>query len=624
MFRSIFTDELSKDVDESLPAIKAWGSDYVDFRALVNGKPIENQSAEELKNLKALVQRTGLKVGAIQSSLCKVNLPDKERQKQELDKLEGLIRACDALGCRLVRSFNYWQPWPESGEEKLVKDPALMAQVMDMFAPVAKRAKEAGLILAFENCGQTADEVIALLKALDVPEWGMAWDSHNDFELLPLNPETASDYYERCLNYTLMLHVKATTILPELEGFKLPWGRILKGALATGKDMPVSIETHNPKGSPLTNEEATHKTFDYIGNLWPKVKPASIREAVAVEKQYIRTYANDPVRFVVVGLGMGSHRSMQLTQTPGCKLYGVVDINGEKAKSVGEKLGVPWSEDINTFLKDPAVEVMYVVTPTGKHALVAEQCLLAGKHVLCTKPMDANAANCRALIETAKKSGRLLGIDFDLRQDEFNLSLKKAMDSGWFGRSLYINSSLYVQRLDPYFKENGGWRGTWEFDGGGAMCNQGVHEVDRLQFIAGMPKQVRAVTKTQTHKIEVEDIGMGEWDYGGDQLLRFCATTSHPMPVWYVRIEIHGTEGAFVHSSGGPEGNGSWYGKDGVWTQQAPYPVERQWLQGSDAFASAVRVGTPVLAPGEEGLKSRVLLDAMYESARNNGAWIKI
>jgi predicted dehydrogenase/sugar phosphate isomerase/epimerase len=623
MYRSVFSDELYCDAARALPVIAGWGSTHVDFRAMINGKGIEFQTGEELRALKRQLDDLGLKTGALQSSLCKVHLPGKERQSQELKKLEGLIRAADILDCRLVRAFNYWQHYDDASPGMLAVRPDEMAKVLEMFSPVAKRAEEAGLILAFENCGQTAAEVIALTDALGIPGWGLAWDVHNDFECLPLKADTALDYYEKCLKYTLMIHVKATTIVPELEGLKLPWDRILRGAAALGRDFPVSVETHNPKDSPFTHEEATRKTFELTGKAWPSGTPSSVREGLRPTQVFIRPYADDPVRFVVVGLGMGRFRSKQLTETSGCRLYGVVDSNPEKARAVGEELGVPSSGDINVFLNDPAVEVMYVVTPTGLHASVAEQCLRAGKHVLTTKPMDVSAENCRRLIDTAKQYKRLLGVDFDLRQDEITLSLKKAVDKGWFGRILSVYSSLYVQRSDSYFKENGGWRGTWKLDGGGAMCNQGVHEVDRLQFIAGMPKQVRAATKTQTHQIEVEDIGLTEWDYGGDQVVRFYATTSYPLPAWYVRIELHGTEGAFVYSSGGPEGDEFYYGKDGKWNGP-PYPVAREWRQGSDAFAASVRMGTPLRAPGEEGIKSRLLLDAMYESARNGGVWVGV
>jgi predicted dehydrogenase/sugar phosphate isomerase/epimerase len=626
MYLSAFSDELFQDVSLALPRIKSWGCEYVDFRGMVYGKGIEYQTGEDLEKLKKEIDNLGLKIGAFQSSLCKVQLPDRDKQKKELEKLEGIIRAADILGCRLVRSFNYWQVHEGMEAGLLAVRPDEMGKVLELFYPIAKRAKEAGLVLGFENCGQTAGEVIAFLNALTVPGWGLAWDPHNDIEIesLGLDPENCDDYYERCINYANMIHVKATTLIPDLEGKKLPWDRILKGASATGRKMPVSIETHNPAGSGYTHEEATKKTFELIRQVWPAGVPSSVREGLKKFQDFIRPYRDDPVRFVVVGLGMGSLRAKQLTETSGCMLYGVVDIDAEKAQKNGEALGVPYAADITTFLTDPKVEVMYVVTPTGLHAEVAVSCLDAGKHVLTTKPMDANAENCHRMINLAKRKNLLLGVDFDLRQDEQNLSLKKAIEAGWFGTLISAYDSLVVQRLDDYYRENGGWRGTRKLDGGAAMSNQGIHEIDRLQFLCGIPRRVRATARTLVRSIECEDIGAAEWDYGSGMMARFYATTTYPLPAWDVRLEIHGTEGAFIFSSGGPEKQGAFYGKDGKWTEAMPYPVERKFRQGSDAFAFALRTGRPLPASGEEGVKSRLILDAMYESARNDGQWIKV
>ena len=141
---------------------------------------------------------------------------------------------------------------------------------------------------------------------------------------------------------------------------------------------------------------------------------------------------------------------------------------------------------------------------------------------------------------------------------------------------------------------------------------------------AGMPKRVKASIETQTHKIEAEDIGTALWDYGDGRIVRFYSTTSYPMPTWFTRIEIHGTEGAYIHTSGGPEGQHTYWGKDAKWSEEAPYPAERIWRQGSDNFANSVRTGAPLSISGEQGILSRIIPDAMYQSARTDGNWVEV
>ncbi|MFU8781380.1 MAG: TIM barrel protein, partial [Kiritimatiellia bacterium] len=135
MYISIFTDELKLDVKEAIPVIRSWGLDCIDFRGMVFGKEIHDLDDSELRDLKKLVDENGMAVGCLQTSLCKAHLPDAERQQAEAKKLEGIIRAADALDCRLVRSFSYWQP---SGDEarRLHTHPEASDAVMALNAPI--------------------------------------------------------------------------------------------------------------------------------------------------------------------------------------------------------------------------------------------------------------------------------------------------------------------------------------------------------------------------------------------------------------------------------------------------------------------------------------------------------
>ncbi len=612
------------DVSKALPVIKGWGLDAVDLRGYVNGRGIEFQSDEELRALKSQLADNGLKVGVLQTSLCKVHLPDEQRQKAELEKLEGIIRAADALGTRLVRAFNYWQP---EGDlcGTLGTMPDMMQRVLDMFAPVAKRAQQAGLVLGFEDCGQTAQEVANFVNLLGVPGWGLAWDLSNDWERMEqLRAGDDVDYLLKYLPMSVMVHVKAMSILPELQGAKVPWARALAAVLASGRDLPISVETHNPAKSPFDHVECSRRTAMALRKVWPTAVPTSVEDAVKPEKAAIvRPYHDDPVRFVVVGLGMGRFRSQQLLRTSGCKLVGVCDLNADKVRKAAEDFGVKGSTNLQDFLDDESVEVIYAVTPTGAHGEVAMKALAAGKHVLSTKPFDASAAACRAMIALAQEKGLLLGVDFDNHHKAEFLTQKAVLASGWFGRVLSANMTLKIKRSQGYYDENGAWRGTWRLDGGGAMANQGVHEVDRMVALFGMPDRVRCNFYTQAHNIETEDLGTAVWEYKDGPVLTFTSTTDYAVNTWYQRFEIQGTEGVMVCESGGPQGEHTYWWKDEQWGEEAPVRAVPQFLQGSDNFAAAVRGLAPISVPAQEGIKSRIVLDAMYASGRADGAWMQ-
>ncbi len=111
MYASIFTDEVKiDDLAEALDLFHSWGMERVDLRDRVFGGPFHALDDAGFKRLRSMLDARNLQVACLESSLAKVHLPDKERQQQEAQKLEGIIRAADALDCRLVRSFFYWQP----------------------------------------------------------------------------------------------------------------------------------------------------------------------------------------------------------------------------------------------------------------------------------------------------------------------------------------------------------------------------------------------------------------------------------------------------------------------------------------------------------------------------------
>ena len=625
MFLSIFTDELGMDLTKALPILKSWGLTHCDLRGRIFGQSFESLTDAQIESVKALLDEHDLKVGCLQSSLAKVHLPDEPRCRAEEEKLEAIIRVADALDCRLVRSFFYWQP-PKAETGAVATRPDMLQRVLDHFAPLAERAKEAGLTLAFENCGVTTYEVEAVLDALDVPEWGMAWDVSNTWD----SPERRQDevaYLVRCAQLARCVHVKARSVVPGLGDTMVPWERVLATCSAAGMEGPVSVETHNPDPS-LSNEEVSHQVTRAMQRVWPSAAPSDLYSAAKPKPEITvtRSYEDHPVGFVVVGLGMGHNRSRTVTQTPGARLVGVCDLDEERAKRSSEEFEVPYTTDVQPWLEDDEVEVIYVLTPTGRHAEVGLQALKAGKHVLTTKPMEASLDACDRMIREAEKQGLLLAVDFGRRFASDTLTFQNAVQKGHFGDLLSGESNVKILRSDEYFLANGGWRGTRRWDGGGVLSNQNIHHLDELAFVLGIPARVRCTIWTQHHDIEAEDLGIATWEYENGLVINMYATTNYPQPTWYGRTELFGTDGAFVKVSGGPveKPQTQWY-LNGTWGETPPEAIESPWLNAADNMAAAIREGAALVCPGRDGRRSQAILDAMYRSAyEHGGGWVDV
>ena len=623
MFLSIFTDELAVDITEALPILKQWGLKHVDFRGRVFGHAAEALPPERLGELRKLLDDHGMAVGCLQSSLAKVHLPDADRLKAEAEKLEGILRAADALDCRLVRSFHYWQP-PEELRGELAVRPDEQQKVLDAFGPLAERAKAAGLILAFENCGVTVQEVFTVLGALGVASWGLAWDVNNGWDCADRRADEDA-FIRRMAARTKLVHVKARGAVEGLADYTIPYAKVLQVLDNAGLAGPVSVETHNPDRS-VDNVEMSRRVVEVLKKAWPSAAPGGLFDEPKPAGSVTRPWADHPVGFVVVGLGMGHNRSRQVVETSGCKLVGVCDVVEDRAKRTSEKCDVPYTLDVGEWLGTGDVEVVYVLTETGNHAAVALQALEAGKHVLTTKPMEASVEACDAMIRLAERKGLLLGVDFGRRYVTGVLSLKAAIAAGRFGRLLSGNCSLKVLRTMDYFRANGGWRGTRKLDGGGVLSNQSVHHIDEIAYTVGVPARARCSIWTQSHDIEAEDYGTAAWLYEDGLVVTFFATTSYPHGTWYQHYELEGTEGAYFHAAGGPieKPLTRWF-LDGAWSDQPPEAVESEWLNAADNFAAALRSGAELTCTGRDGRRTQAILDAMYRSAYDNdGNWVDV
>lgn len=626
MFKSIFTDELSLDFPETIPSLKDWGLTHCDLRGMVFRKPFEALTDEELRKVRRILDENGMKVGCLQSSLAKVHLPEPERMEAEMRKLDGVIRAAEALDCKLIRSFFFWQPPKEELGELAVR-PDLLAKVMALFLPFAEKAEKAGLRLSFENCGCTKEECLRIIDALNVPGWGLAWDPKNTWMTDKAEREQDQEgYIRRLAARTICFHVKSTgTIWDDGGTFdRIPYSRIFEALTEAGYDGPVSIETHNYDKT-ISNIEACRRVLEVVDRAWPSAAAGAQQERCSLSAAaLVRDYAADPVRFGVVGLGMGHNRAEEMTKTPGIRLVQVCDLREDRCKRTSEAFGVPATRDYAEMLRNPEIEAVMVMNETGRHGELGLRALEAGKHLLLTKPMEMSLEQCDRMIALAEEKGLLLALDHCRRLRPSVQSLKAAAEAGYFGRMLSVSVTLKVKRTMEYFKENGGWRGTRALDGG-VLSNQAIHHLDELLFIFGVPETVRCDAWTQAHDIEMEDLGLAVWKYADGMVVNICATTGYPQASWYYQMELHGTEGAYIHREGGAEKSPvTLYFGGGAWMEKAPCPRECPWLNSMDNFASVLRRGGAFLTTAREGRDAVRMIRAMYESAyERNGEWVK-
>jgi len=169
------------------------------------------------------------------------------------------------------------------------------------------------------------------------------------------------------------------------------------------------------------------------------------------------------------------------------------DIAEEKANQLGLAKGYPSYE---AMLDDPAIDVVHLATPNYLHHPHAKAALLAGKHVICEKPLAMNTQQSAELVKLAKESGKVNAVNFNIRFYPLAQQARHMVRSGELG-DLFILQGSYLQDW-LLFPTDWNWR--LEPDLGGtlrAVGDIGSHWLDLLTFITGLKvKEVYADFKT--------------------------------------------------------------------------------------------------------------------------------
>ncbi len=251
--------------------------------------------------------------------------------------------------------------------------------------------------------------------------------------------------------------------------------------------------------------------------------------------------------FVVVGAGVISHRHAGILSDlgPDVALVGVVDKNLEHGRSWGADHGVPAFADLRDALETTGADVVVVCTPTSIHGDVAIEALHAGRHVVIEKPADVSVSRIDEIIAAQSAAGTLVTVISQHRFDPSTEHVLAAIRSGALGRLTSATVNVDLWRGQSYY-DSGQWRGTWRYDGGGALMNQGVHTVDLLLALMGPAVEVTGRTATLAHeRMETEDVAVGTVRFASGALGSLHASTA-VYPGLDSRLQVHGDRGSAV------------------------------------------------------------------------------
>jgi len=329
------------------------------------------------------------------------------------------------------------------------------------------------------------------------------------------------------------------------------------------------------------------------------------------------------IRIGLIGTGAIANLHARAYRNIGYTVRACTDVHAEAGRRFAEATGAEFVTDYLGVCRHPEVDVVDVCTLPDFRLEAVEACATAGKPLQVQKPIATTVEIARRMVSRAHRAGILLGVVSQHRFDESSRFLSQAIAAGRLGKILKCDAYVKWYRSAEYYARP--VKGSWAGEGGGALMNQAIHQVDLLRWFAGPVREVSAMWQLGAlHRIESEDVVTAMLRYASGATGVIQASTAF-WPGYSERIEIHGSKGSAVVTGDrlttwdvrDDEGEAPPLAAAGASGASDPLaisldPFERQFRD----FGEGVRGGRRPLVCGEQGLQAIEIVDAVYRSCR--------
>lgn len=293
----------------------------------------------------------------------------------------------------------------------------------------------------------------------------------------------------------------------------------------------------------------------------------------------------------------------------GVRVAAVAARDTARAEAYARKHGIPRvHSSYEALLADPEIDAIYNPLPNGLHGAWTIAALRQGKHVLCEKPMAANAAEAERMSAVARETGRHLVEAFHYRYHPLAARMKEIVDGGSLGKIEHIEASLCIPLLR---------RGDIRFRldlAGGATMDVGCYAIHLLRFLAGAePEVVRTEARLSSPGVDrymSADLRFPDGRTGritGSLFSRALVRAS---------ARVRGDQGELaVLNPIAPQYYHRLKLRDARGTLRERVAGKASYTHQLEAFVRLLRDGTPMPTDDRDAIANMRVIDAVYEKA---------
>lgn len=329
------------------------------------------------------------------------------------------------------------------------------------------------------------------------------------------------------------------------------------------------------------------------------------------------------LRVGIIGLGMAAahHARCLLDLKDRIEVAAAFSPTRARRQAFADSYRLPVCDDMGAIFGDKAIDAVLILTPPNTHLELVKLAAAAGKHVLVEKPLEVSLDRAEELVETAEQACIRLGVVLQHRFRPASIALAQIVADNRLGDLVSASARLSNWRPQSYYDEPG--RGTRARDGGGVLLTQGIHTLDLMVSIAGLPTEVTAyATTSPVHHMETEDLAFAAIRFANGAIGSIGATTA-AYPGYPDVIDVIGTKGSarlegstlqayFIDGTRLVQEDATTGGGTGASPMAFTHEHHRAVMAD---FCEAVGTGRRPKASGQEALKVHRLIAAILRSA---------
>lgn len=333
------------------------------------------------------------------------------------------------------------------------------------------------------------------------------------------------------------------------------------------------------------------------------------------------------MKYALIGCGRISPNHIEAAKNNNLDFIAMCDIIPEAMQEKSDRFGLQTVRkyiNYKELLEREKPNLVAIATESGKHAVIALDCIAAGCNVIIEKPIALSISDADAIIKAGHDAGVIVCAN---HQNRFNKSvqyIRKALEAGRFGRLSHGAAHVRWNRGKGYY-DQALWRGTWAQDGG-CLMNQCIHNIDLLRWMMGDDiEEVVAYTDQLLHPyLEAEDLGLALVKFSNGSYGIIEGTTNVYPKNLEETLYLFGEKGTAKAAGTSDNIIEEWLFADGI---DDPEEVKARFSENPPNIygfghtplyadvVEAITIGRAPLVDAEAGKRALELVLAIYKSA---------